>query len=612
MSAAAEGTTGPRPATTPRRHWRIALLVGAAVLLLLLLAGGWLLMRVMNAKSALEDTEGVIRSASAQLSTGDMTALPAVSEKLNTLSSTALEQTTDPVWRAAELVPGLGVNLAAVRAVAESVDQIARDTVAPLSNVAGSLTLDAMKPVQGRIGLEKVIGLSHSVIPAATAFREAATRVAAIDFTQTIPPLATAGQQLNAQFAEAMPVVDELTRALGLAPDMLGASGPRTYLLMFQNLAETTALGGTAAALAEVTVDNGLITLGRQASSGDFGRDLTAPALPVDPGVAAIFNPFMYATLNLATSRPDFPTAAGIASAFWQRDFGTAPDGVISVDPVALAHILTATGPLDLDTGHQLTAENAVSLLLNQIYIETDGPDGQELSDAFFALATRAVFDAVSGGEVDTHDLADAVALGVDEHRIMMWSAHPAEQAALAGTPLAGILPSDNAHASVTGVYFRDMSVSKVDYYLQTAARLESSVCATGPARFTARVDVHSTLTQEQADALPAFISGGVWGGEKFKTQVFVYGPPGTTLAGAAIDVGGDEETFVGDSGTDLGRPVATYWVMLSPGETVTLSARFEAGASRAAGSFGPAALRTTPMLNPTTTTVVESGCGAG
>ncbi|PPL20189.1 hypothetical protein GY24_02415 [Microterricola pindariensis] len=594
------------------------------MLLLLLAAGGWLTQRVLTAKSALEDAEGVVSEVAAQLASGDASTLPEASEALGRLSATALEQSADPVWRVAESVPGLGPNLAAVRAVAESVDQIAREAVAPLSELSGTLTLDTLRPSAGRIDIASITALSQRAIPAAQAFRQAAARIATVDFTHTVPPLAAAGQRLNEQFAQALPAVDSVETALTLAPDMLGAAGPRSYLLVFQNLAETTALGGTAAALAEITVDNGLISLGRQASSRDFGKDLNAPALPVDAGVAEIFNPYMYATLNLATSRPDFPTAAEIASAFWQRDFGVTPDGVISADPVALAHILQATGPVALETGHELSAENAVSLLLNQIYIETAGPGGQEASDAFFALAARAVFDAVSAGDADARDLAEAVGHGIEENRIMMWSAHPAEQAVLAATPLAGILPTDNAAASVTGVYFRDMSVSKIDYYLRTAATLTSSACGAEPPHFTAQVELHSTLTQEQADALPEFVSGGVWQGKQFKTQVFVYGPPGTTLSGAEIEAGGDEETFVGHSGADLGRPVATYWVMLSPGETVTLSARFDAdapvaggasasgtaSAAAAVGTFGPAALRTTPMLNQTTTTVIQSGCG--
>ncbi|WP_130504875.1 DUF4012 domain-containing protein [Microterricola gilva] len=598
---------GVADAHRPRTK-RVVLIVLLAVVLLALAASGWLAMRVLNAKSALEQAEVLMRTVAAQLADGDRSGLPAASEELSALTAMALEQTQDPIWSAAEAVPMLGANLGAVRAIAESAELIARDAVAPLAAAADTLTLDVIKPVNGRINMESVRHLADIAGPAAAAIRSAARTIDAVDFDQTLPPLSAAGRSLAEQLAGALPVVDELDTALQLAPDMLGSSGPRSYVLVFQNLAESTALGGTAAALTELTIDDGVISIGRQASSQSFGRDLNVPVLPVDPGVAAVFNPYMYATLNLATSRPDFPTAAQLAAAFWSRDIGGAPDGVIAVDPVALSYILKATGPVALSSGDQLSGENAVALLLNGIYLRYPGEDGPDLTDAFFAEAARAVFTALTQSTGDTAALASAVTRGVDEHRIMMWSAHPEEQAALARTPLAGILPSDNTAESVTGVFFRDMSVSKVDFYLQTAATLTSDACTAASPTFTTDVELHSMLTQEQADALPPFVASGVWRGEKFKTQVFVYGPPGTTLTGATITLGGDAETFVGDAGTDLGRPVATYWVMLSPGETVGLRATF-AGPE---GVYGPPGLRTTPMLNATTTTVNAEGCPAG
>ena len=53
----------------------------------------------------------------------------------------------------------------------------------------------------------------------------------------------------------------------------------------------------------------------------------------------------------------------------------------------------------------------------------------------------------------------------------MMWSADPATQALFDGTRLQGTLPATTRRATVLGVYFRDRSTSKIDYYLHTRRR---------------------------------------------------------------------------------------------------------------------------------------------
>jgi hypothetical protein len=470
------------------------------------------------------------------------------------------------------------------------------------------MSVDLLKPVDGKLNVDPIVQLSAAMGPAATAFHAATEKAAAIDFGSTIGQVKDAGEKVNGMLAQADPMVSQVAGIMAVAPDMLGANGPRTYLLVFENLAETTALGGTAAALSEVTVDNGAISISRQASSQDFPhRGPDRPAMPIDPGVEAVFNPHMYMMLNLATSRPDFPTAAQIATAFWEQDIGGTPDGVVSIDPVALSHILGATGPVAMSTGDMLTADNAAALLLNEVYFRYQGPDGPDQTDAFFEEAAKTLFGSLMSSGAEPKALLESVSKGVSEHRIMAWSSHPEEQAILATTPMSGILPTDNDDSTTAGVFFRDMSVSKMDFYLKTAATLTTDVCTAPTPTFTTSVDLTSTLTEEQVSTLPAYVASGSkeLKDGKFKTQVFVYGPPGTTLASHTVTVGGDEETFVGDAGTDLGRPVATFWVVLKPGETKTISATF----TGAEGEYATPELWTTPMLHPTKVSVAAEGC---
>ncbi len=47
---------------------------------------------------------------------------------------------------------------------------------------------------------------------------------------------------------EHLPSLDNALTAIGMAPDMLGADGPRRYLLLFTTPAESQGLGGSSAA----------------------------------------------------------------------------------------------------------------------------------------------------------------------------------------------------------------------------------------------------------------------------------------------------------------------------------------------------------------------------
>ena len=120
----------------------------------------------------------------------------------------------------------------------------------------------------------------------------------------------------------------------------------------------------------------------------------------------------------------------------WRQQFGTEVDGVLSVDPVTLSYLLAATGPIGLPTGDTLLSENAVQLLLADVYARYTVPAHQ---DAFFAAAASSVFDAIAGGNFEPAALVSAISRAGEEHRILIWSAHAEEQAMLAPTTLAGV-----------------------------------------------------------------------------------------------------------------------------------------------------------------------------
>ncbi|MDQ1576843.1 MAG: hypothetical protein QOH55_1993 [Microbacteriaceae bacterium] len=599
-------TLTPHSRAARARELKRGLAVFAGIIALLFLIGGWIGVRALNANAAIDKAQSLLDTLKTQARGLDLADLGDTSNALSESTREAVDQTHDPLWQAAEHLPYLGNNLLAVRQMAEAVDSVSHKTVAPIATIASTLGVASLRPVNGRISLAPLKALEGIIDPATTSLHGASATVSAIDLSRTIPPIRDAGHKLSAMFSKANASLADLRSISSTASAMLGAKGPRTYVLVFQNLAETTALGGTAAALSAVTVDDGAITLTRQASSTDFPWQDGRPVIPADPKLSSLFTPLFYTRLNLSTSRPDFPTAALITQAFWQQRFGGTVDGVISIDPGALAQLLGATGPVALSTGDTLTSANAVPLLLNTIYFRYQGPSGPARTDAFFAEVARTMFGALMKTDADPKVLLATVIQGVNEHRILAWSSHPAEQKLIAKGHLDGVLPADNTKSTTTGVFFRDMSASKMDYYLTTAAKLTTDVCTATTPTFTVAVELHSKLTPAEAATLPSYIASGPWGAKQFRTQVFVYGPPGSTIAAASVNSAG-VSTTLGDLANDLGRPVVSFWVMLAPGQSSTVTATF----AGAAGTYAPPELRTTPMLNPTAVTIDAAGCRA-
>ncbi|BDI21638.1 DUF4012 domain-containing protein [Herbiconiux sp. L3-i23] len=572
--------------------WIVFALVVVAVLLAA--AATWIGVRAVLAKDALDRAQALVSELRSSISS-DPTSAPALATRIVAETRTARDLTSDPIWAAGEAVPFVGANLAVVRELAGTVDEVATGAIAPLAGVVAALDPSALRPVDGRIDLAPIAAAAGPAAEADDAVTAARERLRALDSEGVIGQVRDARNQLLGLLDEAAPLTGAARTLTELAPSMLGADGPRDYLLMFQNNAEARSLGGNPAAFVLLHVDQGAIGIAAEASSLDFPRD-GEPPLELDPNLYSVYYADFSRYVMDITTRPDFPTAASLAKAYWERRFGGTVDGVVSMDPVALSYLLRATGPVPLATGDELTADNAVALLLSEVYARYTDPAVQ---DAFFASAASAVFGAVTTGAFDPAVALPELTRAVDERRLLLWSADSKEQAIIATTPLSGILPTMNDDETAVGVFFMDQSSSKMDYYLGTSVTASSDQCEADAPTFEVGASLTSKLTQEQADALPAYVTSTWWGSEKFVTDVYLVGPVGATFAGVAGD------GTVVSSGTDLGRPVVRVQIELRPGETKSVNGTFAAPA----GDFGPLAVIGTPMVVPTTVTTSTPGC---
>lgn len=569
------------------------------MLVLLIAAVAWIGVRAFLAKGELEAAVPLAQQVREQVVAGDAAAAGKTARELASHAREAAALTSDPIWRAAEIVPWIGPNLAAVRDLAGATNDVAVGAIAPLVNLAGSLRPDLFKPVDGAVPLQPMVDAQQDVRSADDALDGAAKRVRAIDGAQLIGPVAGAVDQLGPVLTETADTVDAARRAIDLLPAMLGASGPRTYLVMFQNPAEPRASGGNPGALALIGTDGGRISLLQQATTADFPR-FPEPVLPLPEETAGLYGNLTGRFLQNVTLTPRFELSAALASEMWAQRFGTRVDGVLSIDPVALGYLLAATGPIDLPSGDQLTADNAADLLLNGVYQRY--PDGAE-QDAFFAAASAAVFERISSGSFDATKLVGALAEAGKERRVLVWSAAEDEQALLAGTTLVDLLPTKEQQADAFGVYINDTTGSKMGYYLDVQAETGVAQCGANGQVLGLRLTVTNTAPADAATSLSEYITGGGQAGVppgNFRFNVAVYTPPGSYTQGVQRD-GADLPV---QPAVDGDFPLSQFRLDLAPGESTTI----DVGVSTSGVSKQPFVV-STPKLHLSETRQLVSTC---
>ncbi|HEY0188787.1 MAG TPA: DUF4012 domain-containing protein, partial [Cellulomonas sp.] len=466
--------------------------------------------------------------------------------------------------------------------------------------VDGSGTTGTTAVPDGWVDLSVLVDAAPSVQQAAEIAEDLRAALAPIDAGSLVGPLASPVAQAQALLdAGTLSTVRELAAVL---PELLGADGPRTYLLLSLNSAELRAQGGIVGAVAVLQVRDGAVGLVGQSSTADL-TERDSSVLPLTDEELALYTDRLGRWVQDTVMTPDFPRAAELASAFWTDATGQSVDGVLAVDPVVVADLLAATGRgIEVD-GEQLDAGTLLSTLLRDTYLEHGDPrDG----DAFYAQVAAAVFALVGDAADDpatARAAAGAVLDAVGERRVHAWSAHADEQAALAGSPLGGAFLTDGsaATAASVGVFLDDGTAGKLDYDLTATVTVTMAGCDTSSPTATITVDLVYDPPDDVAD-LPAQVVGDGSSGLPtgwLATNLSVYSARGS----AAPEVRRDGLVVGGLTGTAAERSVAVLASQLAPGEQETWTVTV-------AAPDGALTVWTTPTL--TGPGSVSASCDAG
>jgi len=261
----------------------------------------------------------------------------------------ALRRETGGLIQLAPLVgwlPGIGGELRAAPHLLDTADGLTE---------AGTLTCDALEPAltslsdaEGeRLTPEQMIVLLDREQPALEQALAAAERAQAaweqVDTTRLSPWLAGKVSVLN----EGLPLLQTGLQMATVAPELLGADGPRTYLILAQNEDELRPTGGFISGAGILTVEQGQI-IEVDFTDANLVDDYLHKPYPEPP--QPLFD-YMGSEIWLfrdANWSPDFPTSARQAAYFYEYGQGVPVDGVIALNQHAVELLVAGLGEVHI------------------------------------------------------------------------------------------------------------------------------------------------------------------------------------------------------------------------------------------------------------------------
>lgn len=595
---------GPTPAPAPKKR-RLGLWIALAVAAVVLTIGGaaaWVGIQVYEAaqatRSNLVAAMSHAQGVKTALLSADIDAARVAVASTQESSDAAVSHASGIAWEIAEAVPfGIGENVRSVRVVAELTD----DLVDAVAQSVDGFNLAALAPQQGTFNLEALADLKATTAGLAAVTQDVVAKIDSIDVDQLVGPVRDGVDSFAAEAQTLNDAVTPIDSTLALLPEALGSAGPRDYIVMLQGNSEARSLGGNPAVYLVVRAEAGAISIVNYVDTVELPNGMDTPILPLTDEEMAIYGDKIGRWTPDLTMVPDFPRAVEILNAYWQNSVGTPYNGVISIDPVALSYLLSATGPVSLEDGQQLTADNAAAMLLNGVYFEyTDGYS----QNAFFAGAASAIFTAMTTSSPAPVPLISALARAADEGRLLYWSNDPDEAAAIVDSRLAGRMPADSEDRTTLGVFVNDNTGSKKSYYLDLATGY-SEVCSTSTTTaLVGTATLSSTLSDDTAATLPYYIRGPHFAPAEISSHVIIYGPTGSTLTSITLD---GNPAPVLTSGEHLGRPAIKIDVLNVGVSTHTLQFTFTL--SHAKEDLGEVEIWSTPLSRQATAAQLETGC---
>lgn len=487
-----------------RTHVRRALLAGLVVALVAVL---WTGVALLQARADLQQARGLLEQVAEDRDLTDSRELARAQSLLEQAS--ARLRRPGPLLVAA--VPFAGRSVVAAREAAGAGAAVVGAGREVLAAVPDRLLTG------NRVDLRAAAEVEAALRGAAERTREPVARLEDAELGGTPGALAGPVAEVRANLSDVPARLLRSADGLAALQGVLGAERERRLLIVVQNNAELRATGGLVSVFVQATAVDGRIEFDDFQEVDDVDDPPeSAVQVPAPDDFNAVYGAFKPATtlwknVNMAA---DVPLVSGVLAEVAAASLPERPDAIIWLDVPAVAAILRATGPVQLPDGSELTADNAVRVLLSEAYARADSAPGEDPQQRR-QEELRAAGDAVLRQLLDPQAGTDAVELArrlmsaSAARHLAVWSAEPQEQERLASARLTGRVRADGGDLSAFTVHNlgdgRGFG-NKLDFYGRRQVTVRVEV-----ARDRAMVEQELAIRNTApATGLPVYVSGKV------------------------------------------------------------------------------------------------------
>lgn len=478
-----------------------------------------------------------------------------------------------PLAWPARALPGVGHTAAATATMASS----GHSLLTAAGDAATTLDYDALRVVDGRIDLDEIARLSPALAASYDALLAADNDLADVESPWLVQPVADPLLRFQDEVAAAIPDAELAVGATEVAPWVLGADAPRTYLVLFGQPAESRFGGGFVGTWAELTATGGDIEMTDSGTIEDLIEGGSGEARTLDGPLEYVeryTRYFPWYNLQNVTASPHFPHVRDAISQLYPQAGGTGLAGAVYVDPAGVAALLELTGPVEVEgLTEPLSADNAEQFLTVDVYRQFPAAADR---DPVLQAAIEEVFDALTSRELPgPKDIADTLSPATRGGHLSFSTNNPQVDEFLAFTGVDGALPAVPEGGDFLAVKSANSAPNKLDSYLERSVSYQATLLP-DEERIQATATVTFTNTAP-ASGLPEEVG---------TNRDRIRGRPGAPPAGTAIQYVSIYSPHKVQTATldgaplslelqrELVRNVFSFPLQLAPGETKVVELR--------------------------------------